>query len=140
MSSNCSDSSTIACNVSDTVVTFSAIPGSAGLWDEGEVVMYEIDEIDQNEHTDHTGSVIIRSGKNVKMVNVTVNLFPCSEWYKALYNAWMDDTTVCGDLVIDDPCCSTTLVTKCGIKSMGKKPVSHESVATTVVFRGVLTK
>lgn len=129
----------LSCNVSDTVVTYSAISGEAPLWDEGDVVNYEIDQIDLQEHTDHTGNNFIRSGKNVKMVNVTLMLFPCSDWYKALYKAWCDNTLVCGDLVINDPCCDVTLVTKAGISQMAKKPVSHDSTAVDVVFRGILS-
>lgn len=132
------DNCGLSCNVSETVVTYSPISGSAPLWDEDDVVTYDIDQIDLNEHTDHTGNLFIRSGKDVKMVNVTLMLFPCSAWYKELYNGWLANTLICGDLVIDDPCCDQTLVTNAGISQMGKKPVTHTSTAVEVTFRGIL--
>lgn len=130
----------LSCNSSFATLRYSPIDeeGSAPLWDEGELVTFDIDEMDLEEHTDHTGTLLIRSGKNVKMTNVTVTLFPCSRWYKALYSAYMDNTLVCGDLLVDDPCCDKTLVAMAGIKKMGRKPVSNSSVPTQVIFRGVL--
>ena len=135
MAENCG----LTCNVSNTVVTYSPINGNAPLWDEGDVVQYSIDEIDSNEHTDHTGNLFIRSGKTTKFADITLTLFPCSAWYRELYTAWMGNTLICGTLSITDPCCPpVTLLQKAGIKSMGKKPVSHDSNPVEVVFRGIL--
>lgn len=130
----------LTCNVTDARVTYSPISGFANLWDEEDVVTYEVDEQDLQEHTDHTGELMIRSGNNIAMTNVTLNLFPCSDWYIDLFNAWMENKLICGDLIVDDPCCMRLMLKKASISSMGVKPISHNSNPTEIVFRGILSK
>ena len=74
----------------------------------------------------------------MKWVEVTLTLFPCSEWYLNLYNAWCANTLICGDLVIDDPCCSRKFYRNVSVKKMGIKPISHNSSPIEVIFRGIV--
>lgn len=128
------------CDATKTILTYDPIPVPAEMWDEGDIITFEADEIEISEHTNHTGTKVIRSAKQVKWVDVTVQHFPCSPFYKMLYAAWLKDTMICGNMMINEECCSPKFIEGVTVKKMGIKPVSFETEATEVVYRGRLLR
>lgn len=123
-----------SCDLAQATFTYSPISGNAPMYDEGDIVSYEVEETEFNEHTDHTGDLLISSFKGSTRVDITLNLFPCSDWYRELYNAWVCNKGICGDIVVNDPCCDVRVFTKGRIKKMGIKPVSYDAPATEILF------
>lgn len=128
------------CDLKFAEFIWEPISGSAPLYDEGDLVTYEVEETQFNEHTDHTGDLLIASYKGATHVDITVNLFPCSEWYREMYEAWRCNKGLCGMITVNDPCCDVKTFEKARVKKMGIKPVSHDNKATEVVFTAYIPK
>lgn len=134
--SNCGAS----CDMAFATFQWEPIAGYAPMYDEGDIVSYEVEETKFNEHTDHTGELLISSFKGATMVDITVSLFPCSQWYKDTYEAWRADKGLCGEIVVNDPCCDVRVFEKARIKKMGIKPVSYDNKATEIVFSAYIPR
>lgn len=128
------------CDASKTILKYEPIDPVASLWDDGDLISFTVDSTDIETHSDHTGNIKVRSGKQERWVDVSVQLLPCTPFYNALYNAWLEDAMICGDLIISEDCCSPKIIEDAEIKEMGIKPVSFSIEAVEVVFRGTLPR
>lgn len=134
------DSCGTSCDLSLATFSFSPVPGYAPMYDEGDIVSFEVEDTEFNEHTDHTGEMLISSFKGATRVDITVSLFPCSAWYKALYEAWRCNKGICGNIIVNDPCCDVRTFEKARVKKMGIKPVSHDNSATEIIFTAYIPR
>lgn len=126
------------CDISQATFNYTAISNAPLMYDEGDIITTDIEETEFNEHTSHDGSTIITAYKAATMVDITVMLFPCDDWYRELYAAWLCNKGLCGDIVIYDPCCDVKQYRLARIKKMGVKPVSHDNPATEIIFTAYL--
>lgn len=126
------------CDIAQATFEYEPIAGSARMYDEGDIVTMDIEETEFNEHTSHDGQSIISAYKSATMVDVTVMLFPCDDWYRDLYDAWSCNKGLCGGIIVNDPCCDVRYFRNARIKKMGVKPVSHDNPATEVIFSAYL--
>lgn len=108
------------------------------LHDEGDLVMFDVEETEFNEHTDHRGFNEVYSFKGSTKVEITVNMNPCSAEYRELYELWRCNKGICDDAIVNKPCCGTDLYTRVKVRKMGIPPLSHDNEATEVVFMGYL--
>lgn len=126
------------CNLALATFVYTAVGGEAPMHDKGDIVSYDIEETEFDEHSSHDGKLLIASYKGSTKVEITLFAFPCSDWYKALYEAWRADKGLCGDIIVNDPCCDVSVFERGRVRKMGKKPVSHENAAVEIVFTALL--
>jgi hypothetical protein len=108
------------------------------LHDEGDLVVFDVEETEFNEHTDHRGDNEVYSFKAATKVDITVNLNPCSAEYKALFELWRCNKGLCSEAIANKPCCGIDTYERVKVKKMGIPPISHDNEATEVVFTGYL--
>ena len=126
------------CDIGQASFEWSAVSGAPLMYDEGDIVTFDIEETEFNEHTSHDGTQIITSYKAATKVDISVMVFPCDDWYRRLYNTWLCNKGECGDIVVNDPCCDVKTFRLARVKKMGVKPVSHDNPATEVIFAAYL--
>ena len=132
------EGSVISCDATKTVVIFSPIQAAAELTNEGDIVTFELDKVEISRLSNHRMTKTIMSAPQEKWMSVTLKLFPCCQFYIELYEAYMADTMVCGDLVIDSDCCSPKLISRAMVDELGIKPVSTETKEIEVTFKGLI--
>jgi hypothetical protein len=128
------------CNLGLATFSFSPVSGEAPMYDEGDIVTYDVEETEFDEHYSHDGSLLIGSYKGFTKVQITLMAFPCSEWYREMYEVWKADKGVCGDIVVNDPCCDVEVFERGRITKMGKKPVSYDNAAVEIVFTALIVQ
>lgn len=130
-----------SCNIEEATVQWDYIPGFAELADKDDLVAYEIEDIEQNEVSNHTATRTLRTGTNTKWVMIKLSLFPCHPWLKALELAWKKDTNACGVLTIYDPCCPINGIRQfreTAISKMALKNLGYKNDPVEVEFKGIL--
>ena len=128
------------CDASYTQVSWEPVPGYAKLFNEGTLVSFEITHDDLNFKYSADGKETSRSGKQATMITVTITELPCSDWYKAVYAAWKADKFSCGTLVINDPCCSITVVNFATVEPDIRNIAVDSNDPVNIVFKGLLDK
>lgn len=94
------------CDATLTKVSWGSVSGYASLFSEGVVVDYNITHDDLNLKYSSDGQQVSRTGKQATMIEVTINELRCSDWSRAVYNAWLKDKFECNTLTINDSCCA----------------------------------
>lgn len=132
------DSNCGSCDLSKATFKFAPIAGLAPMIGEGDLVTWELDETEFNDVKSHDGSLLIGSFNKNTDVKVTVFLFPCSDWYRAIFSAWKKDKGICGDIIANDPCCDVHIFERARITKMGVKPISYSNDAVEIEFKANL--
>lgn len=130
-----------SCDASLTQVSWSEVSGYASLFSEGVVVDYNITHDDLQLKYNAAGTQVSRVGKQATMIEVTISELRCSDWSRAVYQAWLADKFACGTLIVRDSCCSEIIQVNFATVQPDIPSISIDSNdPNTIVFMGLLDK
>lgn len=129
------------CDATLTQVSWSEVQGYAELFSEGVVVDYNITHDDLSLKYNSAGTKVSRTGKQATMIEVTISELRCSDWSRAVYNAWLADKFACGVLTINDSCCSQIVKVNFATVQPDIPSISiDDNSPVNIVFVGLLDK
>jgi len=110
------------------------------LTDEGDLVVYDIEETEFNNRTDNQGNNEIYSYKSETDLDATVRAHGNSDEYNQLYEMWRCNKGICSDVVVNNPCYDPKVFERVKIKKMGIPSVSYDNEPVEIIFTGYIPK
>lgn len=114
-------------------------PYTFPLYDEGDLFMPEIEDAEQEIHRTNDNSFAVWTAKGFTEVNFTINVLQHDPRYKAFFDAWACNNSMCHKLLAVYPCSGTRSWSRVRVINPGSEKISYDNSAIEIKLAGEIT-